>query len=369
MHKYFINAYFIFIFVCFVNLRAADYEAKILPINMVDTECRLQSLNDNGVILLSYKDNTYHSKICIYDDINGINVIESKGESVLPIAINNSRQILGNSSKTFLWSRTLGIRYLDIFDSNYNYGIDLNDWGQIIGAYRSSNSDVCASYRPFFWDNASVIDMGPGSEFCKLFEPLGYHVMDINLTSINNNGEIAGHFSYGKFNEKKKKFVPVGQKIFFWDGDIHILPLSIHNHGYPQVVKINNKGTLLVQINSSTYLWNCENGLQVIPNFLGKKLNDSCIILGNIYPSYDFDVPAIWKDGTFITLAELLEIENINMMAPVYSDNYRIEKLIDFIDINNKNQIGCSAVIWNEIYPCLIDTWNGKRENCCFTIR
>lgn len=361
MYKIIVNSFFIIFIAISYYSNAAEYKIQILPINLVDIECQLKSLNDNGVMLLTYKDSTYHSKICIYDEINGMNVIESKGESIHPISINNSGQVLANSYKTFIWNRELGIRYLNIFNSDYNNGIDINDLGQIIGTYRPSGSDYTAPRRPFLWNSGSVTDMGPGSEFCKQFEILGYHVMDVTLTSINNNGEIAGHFRYGKFNEKKKKYITLGTKVFFWDGDMHILPLTVQSNFFPQAVKMNNKSIVLVQVDLSTYLWNRDNGLTLIPDFIGISLNDSTVILG-IQTKLDFDIykTSIWRDGNIINLAELLGVDNLDKISPLYSETYEVEKLTDFIDINNKDQVGCNGLIWNEKYPCVLEPLVGK---------
>lgn len=348
-------SFFIFI-VVFGCVNAAEYKPQILPLNVVDAACQPKSINDYGTMVLGYIDNPYHSKMCIFDKMRGMKIIESKGQSIHPIAINNLGQVLGSSYKTFLWSELIGIRYLNVFDSDYNNGIDLNDWGQIIGEYRPKNSDCSEPRRPFLWDNGCVTDMGVGSEFCKQFEVLGYHVMNVTLTSINNNGEIAGYFYYGKINDKKKKYVTLGVKVFFWDGNVHILPLSIP---YPPVVeKMNNKGAVLIGVNSGSYLWDRDNGLKPILDFWGDSLNDSTVMLGKQLKS-KFDepvyLPAIWKDGNIITLDGLLGVDDVNNMSPTYSETYEIECLTDFIDINNKDQIGCSASIWKENYPCILE--------------
>jgi hypothetical protein len=171
--------------------------------------------------------------------------------------------------------------------------------------------------------------MSENSDFAKQFENLGFHIMDIKLKAINNKGELAGYFEFGKYNEKKKSFVRAGYKTFFWDGNPHILPLN-SDSDYPEVVKLNYNGVVLVRDNTwnrlnnqniqTTYLWDIENGIRIIDDFYGYNLNDSSTVLG-FQKKYTYcrdyvEIPAIWKDGYCITLSELLGVSDIHEIAP-----------------------------------------------------
>ena len=111
-----------------------------------------------------------------------------------------------------------------------------------------------------------------------------------------------------------------------------------------------------------TYLWDNETGLQILPDFYGNLLNDSSIVLGyqrkytccNDY----VEIPGIWKENHFITLAELLGVSDIRNMAPSFADDYEIEGIDQVISMNNKGQIICQGYLWGESHPCILEPCN-----------
>lgn len=329
---------------------ANEYKVSLLGLgSSPDIQCSVAAINDKGQILGSYNEtlNYNKSKIYLLDSKNGLTLIEAKDQAVYPITMNNVGQVLGHGNKPFIWSKALGLRWLDIFNSTYVKATDLNDLGQIIGSYQLVGSNE--AMRPFMWDYGVVTDMGPGSDFSKSIESLGFHIMEIQLMSINNKGELAGYFAYGKYNEKKKKYVRVGYECFYWDGEAHIIPLPVFLVQEPNLMKVNNHGAVLICDFYGNYFWRLEQGLETINNFSGSAINDSNTVLG--WSSG----PAIWKDGVIISIGDLLGVADIEHLAPLYSDDYAIEKLTNFMDINNKGQILCLGYIWGDTYPCLLE--------------
>jgi len=352
---------------CFVSFQsfASEYNVSLLGVAVTDVKCGVTAINDKGQVLGLYQETRQYSisKVYIYDSKNGLTLIEAKDQNLSPIAINNAGQVLGYGNKPFIWSKAFGIRWLEVPNSTQTNAIDLNDLGQIIGSYLEAGSVV---FRPFMWDYGVVTDMGPNSEFSQSIEVLGYHVMSIQLLSLNNRGELAGTFSYGKFNKKTNKYIAVGSENFFWDGDIHILPKP---EEYLGIIKVNNHGVvLLYNYNKTTYLWDKQSGFRIIDNFIGRNLNDSNTVFGETMQfearyNQEFPKPSVWNDGITKSLATLLGVKDISNIAPRCSDDYLIESL-DFsdgcnrFDINNKGQIPCMGQIWGDQYPCLLEPIN-----------
>lgn len=344
------------VFLCFISFSAlysSEYKALLLSPEL--SPGRILAINDHEQALIITKD----SKPFLYDKKTGLAFIETNCLHAHLYTLNNAGQILGlgygpsDESKPFIWSKDVGVQWLDIFGSKYISTTDLNDLGQIIGSY-TPVGEKPELVRPFTWKNGIATDMGPGSEFSKSIENLGYHVMEISLVSINNKGELAGYFSYGKFNAKTQKYILVGYESFYWNGNVHILPFKIRS----LAMKVNNCGSVMVvsadysHFLTNTYLWNLKNGVKIIENFEGKVLNDSNLILGTKpqHSSY-----LLWKDEKISTFEKLLGVENINHLAPRFSDTYEIEGLSEFLDMNNKGQIICRGLIWGDLYPCLLE--------------
>ena len=197
--------------------------------------------------------------------------------------------------------------------------------------------------------------MGPGSEFAQKFEAIGFHVMNIKLTSLNNKGEITGHFTVGKYNAKQNRYVEIGKRLpFYWNGSINIIPLP-KKMDISQM-KLNNTGSVLINDEFKTYLWNIENGLQVISDFHGYDFNDSNVILGELYDDDEDRVyPAIWKKGSFTKISELLNKKDLSDLAPAYSDSFEVEEIKNISGINNKGQIVAMGSVWGEWHPCIIE--------------
>lgn len=324
---------------------------------------------DNGTIFGVYQEaqnDQYVSKLYLFDSSKSDFIfIDSEDSWLFPIASNNAGQLLGYGQKPFIWSKELGLRYLNVFNSANIQVADLNDQGQVIGSYFSSETGL---ERPFIWENGVVTDLGPGSEFLNKLVALGDYVMGVTLMSINNKGDIAGCYHYGKFNERQQRYVSVGFKAFVWNGEFHLIPLSETLTQLPYKLKINNRGTLLLRTNKDTYLWNSKKGIQLLPGFNGIALNDASTVLGFKRISSKIDsneVPAIWRKDKIITLAKLLGISDVTNMAPSFSDTYQVERLETILDINNNGQILCTGLLWGEKHPCIlqpVENINPPRE-------
>lgn len=334
---------------CFLSSIAFANDYTVAPLaieSLAIGQWYASEINNKGQILGYHYDNGIF-KLFIYDSKTGINTfIDAKGQYLRPLKINNAGQVLGcdHNQKPFIWSKVLGIRWLEIPNSINVSAVDLNDLGQIIGSYFSQGSNT---WRPYLWDYGVVTDMGIGSEFSQAIEALGYHVMSIELSSVNNKGELAGNFAFGKFNEKTKKYIVEGYKAFFWNGDLNILPLP---NDFQPTIKINNHG--IAMINSDhCYIWDIDNGLRPILDFQGRALNDSLTVFG--YSSNG--APGLWKNNCIYPLADLLGISDISNMAPYLSDSYDLERIDSFNSLNNKGQIPCVGYIWGDPYPCLLE--------------
>lgn len=194
--------------------------------------------------------------------------------------------------------------------------------------------------------------------------------MDISITCINNSGELTGYFSYGKYNQKQKRFMQAGYKTFFWDGTPHLISLPSDIFP-PEVLKVNNRGIVLVRnktldniteyVTETTYLWSINDGFKILPDFYGNYINDNSTVLGFKKEKLDcccketIEIPTLWNNENFITIAELLKVENIKNISPRYSDNFSVESLSNFVGINNKGQIACMGIIWDEQHPCILE--------------
>ena len=237
-----------------------------------------------------------------------------------------------STTSPFLWNKDNGFFSFRI-NNYYSYKfqiIDFNDIGYYIGYYTQNNTERPYLYKYNKSENR-LIDLGIYSEFSlsAQLEKIGYHPTDIWLSSINNKGQIAGLFSYGHYDQYKKKYIAVGEEAFFCDGKImNIIPL-------PQAptkgafVKLNNVGSLLVYLHDkkTTYFWNERCGIHSIPGFIGSRINDSDVIIGE----GEDKTPLIWKEGEVLNLSEMFGWD--------VSKSYGINK---FIDINNKSQLLCT---------------------------
>jgi len=357
----------VFCFLSFMSF-ASEYKVSLLGLeSMTDIQWGVTAINDKGQVLGGYQQKGTNQQIFLYDFKNGLTLIDSKDMCIQLIKLNNAEQILGcENNRTFIWSRSLGVHWLDVFKSKNIGANDLNDLGQIIGRYlpleiSERPGTSTHEFRSFLWDNGVVSDMGPGSDFAKEFEVAGYHAMDIKLTSINNTGHIVGFFTNGKYNKIQKKYVAIETVPFYWDGDLHIvpveLPVNFSSYEHQLKLKLNNQGVVLIVHpfdNCQSYLWDRENGLQVLQNFAGFALNDSNEVLG----WSSSGGTSIWRNDRFITFSELLGV-NIHNMAPSYSESYSIERIDcgwnNMVSLNNKGQVPCIGYIWGERYPCILE--------------
>lgn len=359
-----------------------EYKARLIGTESVSgVQWDIKGINDKGDVFGGYKEEWIPGKaqkqtIFIANCNKGFSAIENNGKDIYLYhsAFNNNCQVVGSwngTTSTFMWSKLQGLCALDIFHPSQVELYDLNDLGQLIGSYFPipvSNNGY--SYgpddtRPFLWNNGVSVDMGIGSEFASQIEDLGYSLISLRLMSINNKGELAGYFRYGKYNAKQRKIIAAGYKTFFWDGTVHILPL-LSDSERPSIVKLNNQGVVLAKAiglegkkGVITYLWNRDNGLQPLLDFDGKDINDSSVILGYLKEhsccNEYLETPAIWRNGQCITLANLLGVSDLANISPPYSDTYEVERIFDVIQINNKGQIACYGYLWGESHPCILE--------------
>lgn len=369
---------------CFLFLTtvsyAAEYKALLIGTESIPGEWSVSSINDKGQVVgyhiiddidgYQYNPPPRDHEIYIYDPSRGISFIKTNNNTFVfdKIIFNNNNQIFGNCNNQrscFMWNKASGFRIINfdqLFDrlltqidqNNTVTTIAVNDLGQMIGEYYMHSTGA----RPFLWDNGIIYDMGTDSEFAKKFESLGYNITGMHLNAINNKGEIAGSFSYKKYNRKKDRMMDAGFKLFFWDGDIHVIEDEIFYRRYSSsnILKLNNNGVLLIQsyINDVpvSFLWSLNSILQSRANFSGTSLNDELTVLG--YISRDPYVWAIWKNGKCNTIADLLDVESIFDLAPPYGDSCSIEGIENLIEINNKEQIIGTCRIWGENHPCIL---------------
>lgn len=328
----------------FSHVSALEYELALPEIDgYANYRYEPVSMNDKGQVIGYAYPLDGQSHIFIFDEKKGTQEIECNYGN--PIAINNAQQVLGSGSnsgvcgKPFLWAKTFGFRWIE---QNAQL-VDFNDFGQVIGTYTKDGQQGS-----FLWDYGVTTDMGPNSEFAQQFTSQGYHVIGVHLKAINNKGELVGYFGYGEFNKKKGKYVLVGYKTFFWNGELTILPFD----GAPALMDLNIHGQVLVQTGQGgCFLWKPDGEVEEIPEFWGIALNDKSSVLGHLTENW---CPALYKEGSVSTIAELLGVDDIAKLSKRYSDNYEFEKITKIVALNNKDQILCVGEIWGDQYPCIL---------------
>lgn len=375
------------LFICFMlclaslGSYAAEYKATLIGTESIPySSWSVDGITDKGQ--LYGKDNRCQENLFFHDPKNGFISIKSEFRihSHISLVANNNGQLAGCWEGTpglFIWSKALGFRPINIFDDNHAEPIAFNDLGQLIGTYGDG---------AFLWDYGVVTYMGAKleysysreSDFSKYFKSLGFCVTNLKIKAINNKGEMAGYFQYGKYSAKQKRVVPVGTKVFFWDGTAHILPIQLPVH-FNEVVKLNNKSVVMASQSNydleeqkhieTSYLWDLESGLQILPNFYGIDLNDSKAVLGFVidYSPLCVDYsgiipgcalrrrPTLWKEGKYTKLATLLGVDNLESLAIPFSDAHDVEKISNVVGINNRGQIACMGYVWGEWHPCILE--------------
>lgn len=320
-------------------------------------------INDKGQIAgRLFSDNFSRSNSFIYDRTIGMNFIEVDA----PRKIMNSLNTIGYRDA---W---IDLKpYKTFFNGEKFSCTDLNEMGQIIGSYSpigTSNNGTSMVDRPFIWDHGIISDIGINSAFANQLDvrlaKLGLCLNGLGLIAINNKGELVGHCWTKKFHVKKKEYVHANGYMFFWDGDFYLDNIPGNCGG--KTVKLNNNGVVLITTyNDDTYLWDItRHSFQLIPSFVGVDINDSCVVLGykdepretnRSSPRSYAGVPAIWENGEFTTIAELLGVEAADRISSQYTDDYTIECLHKFVGINNRRQILCHGTIWGDVYPCILE--------------
>ena len=364
------NLYFIIIFL-FVSIfsHASDYKLSSPPKELLRGDS-IVGFNDECQILFAHSpvnrlelffkgyllNPNDKSTIIDYFDRNEWSFV-----NLFPEKINNNGTVLGRKvislknneyggTVPFVWQENKGILNYNLskINSGYYSVNDLNDSEWFIGHYHTKDNQK----RPYLCKSSiSICDMGENSEFCMHFGKVGYHVTDIELTAINNNGQLAGWFAYGQYDTQKKKYFTIGYETFFWDGSlIHIVPLPYQFSNPPSTIKINNKGSVIIKFdkpkhpyeNFTTFFWNYTKGIQEIKGFNGDKINDCDVIIGeNLY-----GVPSIWESNKITAI-------------PTLFDNYqKTTKTINvkkFIDINNEGKILSTGIVEGKVNFFIIE--------------
>ena len=222
----------VFVLICFASFMihffsiANEYKISIIGTEIIPgIQWIVKGINDKGQVFGGYQDYKNQKYVAFLSETKGgISLIEQSNHTYQGyyLVANNNAQVVGvwnggPGNNNFIWSKALGVRPLEIFGTHIR-PFALNDLGQLIGTYFDYSS---YKEKAFLWDNGVLSDMSENSEFAEMFYALGYHVIDLVLTSINNKGELCGYFCFGKYNEKQKKYVKVGYKSFFWD-EVHI---------------------------------------------------------------------------------------------------------------------------------------------------
>lgn len=304
-------------------------------------------------------------------------------------AINNNGDVLIESSddigtsKSYIWNKTKDLISIDVFNSAKVEAIDINDINQVIGKYVSVDhvEDLFGKIkdykreRAFLWENGVAIDINQEYISANTFGsiPHGYRISEINLTCINNHGDIAGYCLCVDINEQhgEKKILKAGFVPFFWDrADFKFLPIVLQNNFGLRDMKLSDEKIVVIPLEHETYVWeSCkyfeeENILPItndrklnreahIQNFEACAINDQGEILGFlIEPGNDTGeissignrpfgqwtcTWALWKakDNTLTSIDDLLG-ENKIQRDPSFMG---IRELGYFVGINNKGQI------------------------------
>lgn len=376
--------YFLFFFISTIYLQAIEYEARLVGTESFSDCCiSLNGINDKGFVFgdisrFNNQTSQYESGHFV-SNLNGdvfISPFLNDG-SYHAHQLNDKGEILGSVQKGsgfhfaphiyYIWDPIRGFYYLE---------------KEISAVALKNNKLLCYKNKEYFFWNGGIET--PLNIKALIIDHLTsfnrYLINDFCITSINNNDEICGLFYYGKYNKYTNKIVKTGFKVFVHSkDDFRILDLSEKcpsdyeiNHA---LVQINEKGSVLItttpqSLNPTkekttylTILWNKNNELNFIHDFEGISFNNADTILGYSQHINDNDIrriPAIYKNNKITFLAEMLGVKNLYSMAPKYSDEYLIESISGFININNKGQIACKAKIWDIEHPCILNPINSE---------
>ncbi len=227
----------------------------------------------------------------------------------------------------------------------------------MIGTYQPKGA---VDSRPFKWDNGVVSDLGVGSKFAQKFESIGVYPLKIQVETINNRGELAGFVDCGKFNLLTGKYTLVKREVFFGDGELHLVEFPLSSYTYK--IKLNNVSELLcVTGDYMSYLWNLGTGLKSVDGLHGIDFNDRQIVLGYLRLDNGDSVPGLWINNKIMTLAQLLNVEDIHHLAQPYSPSFEPESIDSVVGINNKGQIAGECSVWGDRYPCILNLSEGSR--------
>jgi probable HAF family extracellular repeat protein len=188
-------------------------------------------INDAGQIV---GNNTYGT-VLVYSPGIGTQYMGGLGGPLgtWAYAINNSGQVVGNSSTTsgdyhaFLWDPTTGILDLGILGGFENStAVDVNDKGQVVG-YLNGPGDTVS--RAFIWDTKSGMqDLGALG--------VGFTI----ARAVNNKGQVVGYFSPQNWQTGA----------FIWDpihGMKDLNTLTDHSVILEDAIDINDRGEIVAE--------------------------------------------------------------------------------------------------------------------------
>lgn len=309
------------------------------------------AINDYGHICSIMNNN----EIYLSEEPSQLIIIASSDEynTTNTILLNNNDQVVYSRGNLFLfWDAYHGTQLITAYplkpDSTTRCTA-LNDLGQVVGK---------AGKDSFLWEKGKITDMGPKSEFAQNFHDQGYLATSISITALNNNGEIAGYFSFGKYNENQQEIVEIGSKPFFWNGTLHVIDCQQNTYS-SKSVQMNNAGYVLINSNSTAYLWHWQKQIIKIPRFRAISMNDSNTLIGLKEDNHwQF---TIWKNRAFKPVSSLLghklsaSFNDLSNLSRPYSDTYEVEEICLPAKINNRGQIIALGKIWDKWHPCIIE--------------
>lgn len=253
------------------------------------------------------------------------------------------------SSKPMIWTKASGTQVLElekllpnILPNSYIQIVDINSAGQAIGHYRTKDGKK----QNYIYQHNMAKDFNLEDELYAC----GYQVINVNLTQINDKGNLVGDFEYGYKHPLKNTWIKEGSMHFFWNGQLHLLELS--NSFSQDIICItntilNNNDEIILSTNESsklhpeilylpkTYLWSKD---KAIPLFEGYGLEYSTAISFNDRGQ----IISMCATGEYI-LSDGNHLIDLNVILK----EYNIQNPHSLI-LNNKGTICGQASLWSE---------------------
>lgn len=348
----------------------SEYQIVDLGTDLLSNDISTYGINDLGQVSGLYEDrnDSDNQYFYLHDPKYGFIILDFPNEfltekdwrnksikkKLIPIKLNSSGQMLfkykdGRENELLLWDENKGSKKIVLPWKICKINA-FNDNGQIIGEYPNNKHNDT-----FHCDENGVINGIELLSIDMIIKMYGYSSFEI--FDINNKGQIVGYV-YGKMH---------GSFPFFWDGN----KLSIiDNCDDLKIQDFNNKGEILLHNKVYcliTYIWSKKEGLRKFANnFTGFKINDSSTILGTkkVYRSreaessfdrndsqlYDIEF-TILKNDQYMSLSNLVGHSLDNLSG---AEGCKFKRIVNIIDINNKEQILAIGIIGDKKYPCII---------------